>query len=138
MQMFDRLKVDFMKTIKGICIITKDVPGLRTFYNQILQADFDGDGTFSTFTSVGAQLSICDEKIMEEMAPGSLIVTCPGRYTLEIKVDDVDIEYQRLLEIKTLILKAPTTQPWGLRSVWCRDPDGNIVNLFSNVGVDVV
>jgi uncharacterized glyoxalase superfamily protein PhnB len=69
------------------------------------------------------------------MAPGSLTGTCPGRYTLEIQVDDVDIEYQRLLEIKASILKAPTTQPWGLRSVWCRDPDGNIVNLFSKVGV---
>ncbi|MGW0828878.1 VOC family protein [Streptomyces prunicolor] len=31
------------------------------------------------------------------------------------------------------ILKPPTTQPWGRRSVWLRDPDGNIVNLYQEV-----
>ncbi|WP_037681784.1 VOC family protein [Streptomyces griseus] len=28
------------------------------------------------------------------------------------------------------ILKPPTTQPRGRRSVWLRDPEGNIVNLY--------
>ncbi|MGW0420296.1 VOC family protein [Streptomyces sp. NPDC003015] len=31
------------------------------------------------------------------------------------------------------VLKPPTSQPWGRRSVWLRDPDGNIVNLYQEV-----
>lgn len=31
------------------------------------------------------------------------------------------------------VVKPPTTQAWGRRSVWLRDPDGNIVNLYTNV-----
>ena len=31
------------------------------------------------------------------------------------------------------IVKPPTTQPWGRRSVWFRDPDGNIVNFYADV-----
>jgi hypothetical protein len=28
-------------------------------------------------------------------------------------------------------VKPPTTQSWGRRSIWFRDPDGNNVNFFA-------
>jgi len=30
-------------------------------------------------------------------------------------------------------VKPPTTQPWGTRSVYFRDPDGNLVDFFALV-----
>ena len=33
------------------------------------------------------------------------------------------------------IVKPPTTQSWARRSVWFRDPDGNIINFYANVQV---
>jgi ketosteroid isomerase-like protein len=33
----------------------------------------------------------------------------------------------------TVAGRAPTTQPWGRRSVWLRDPDGNVVNLYQSL-----
>jgi catechol 2,3-dioxygenase-like lactoylglutathione lyase family enzyme len=122
-----------MKTIKGICIITKDVPRLHDFYQNALQVNGDGDETFSTIKTDGVQLSICHETIMEQMAPNSMAGAGHGCYTLEIEVDDVDREYQRLTIAHFLIVKPPTTQPWGLRSVWFRDPDGNLVNFYASV-----
>ena len=35
----------------------------------------------------------------------------------------------------TLIVKALTTQKWGRKSVWFRDPDGNIVNFYMDAEV---
>ena len=32
------------------------------------------------------------------------------------------------------VVQEPTTQPWGNRSLLFRDPDGNLVNLFTPVG----
>lgn len=109
-----------MKKIKGICIITKDVPKLRDFYQDALQIHGEGDEAFFTFITDTVQLSICDEKIMEQMAPNSMVGTGNGGYTLEVEVDDVDEEYHCLLDIHAPIVKPPTTQPWGLRSVWLR------------------
>ena len=31
------------------------------------------------------------------------------------------------------MVNEPTTMPWGNRSLLLRDPDGNLVNLFSPV-----
>jgi catechol 2,3-dioxygenase-like lactoylglutathione lyase family enzyme len=123
-----------MKTIKGICLITKDVPRLRDFYQDVLGSKAEGDDAFATFTAAGAQLSICAERIMEEMAPGSLAGAGLGHFTIEVEVGDVDREYQHLTDIHAPIVKPPTTQSWGIRSVWFRDPDGNMVNFFAHVG----
>jgi catechol 2,3-dioxygenase-like lactoylglutathione lyase family enzyme len=123
-----------MKKIKGICIITQDVPRLRGFYRDVLQTNSEGDDVFSTFVNEGTQLSLCNEQVMEQMAPNSMAGTGRGSVTLEVEVEDVDREHQRLSKNHIPIVKPPTTQAWGLRSVWLRDPDGNLVNLFAKVG----
>lgn len=70
---------------------------------------------------------------MEHMAPGSMQNSGCGRYTLEFEVEDLDKEYERLKAIDVVFVKLPTTQTWGRRSVWFRDPDGNIINFFTRV-----
>lgn len=52
---------------------------------------------------------------------------------VEFIVDDVDAEYERLREQLTEVVTEPTTMPWGNRALLFRDPDGNLVNLFTPV-----
>jgi len=117
----------------GICLITKDVSTLRDFYKNVLQADAEGDDTFTMIATRGAELSIFAENGMERMASGSMQDSGCGKYTLEFEVEDVDQEYQRLKTMGLIFVKPPSTQTWGRRSVWFRDPDGNIINFFAKV-----
>jgi catechol 2,3-dioxygenase-like lactoylglutathione lyase family enzyme len=57
---------------------------------------------------------------------------------IEFRVDDVDREYERLQPIVSEWVQAPTTMPWGNRSMLFRDPDGNLVNLFTPVTQDAI
>ena len=50
---------------------------------------------------------------------------------LEFLVTDVDAEFDRIRGALTDIVLEPTTMPWGNRSTMFRDPDGNLVNIFS-------
>ena len=122
-----------MRRFNGICIITKDVRQLREFYERVLQVQAEGDDTFVAFPTTGAALSIFSEQGMEHMAVGSMKQAGNGRYTLEFEVTDVDQEYERLRAMNIPIVKLPTTQAWGRRSVWFRDPDANIVNFYARV-----
>jgi len=117
----------------GICLVTQDIARLRNFYRSVLQVEAEGDDTFTTLSTKGAALSIFTEEGMERMAPGSMQHSGHGRYTLEFEVEDVDKEYERLKAIDVIFVKPPTTQTWGRRSVWFRDPEGNIINFFANV-----
>jgi predicted enzyme related to lactoylglutathione lyase len=52
---------------------------------------------------------------------------------IDFLVDDVDEEYERLKNLVSDWVMEPTTMPWGNRSILFRDPDGNLVNLFTPV-----
>ena len=57
---------------------------------------------------------------------------------IEWVVDDVDAEYERLKPIVSKWEQEPTLMPWGNRSILFRDPDGNLVNLFTPVTDDAI
>ena len=55
---------------------------------------------------------------------------------LEFRVDDVDAECARLRSLQEVVLEfvmPPTTLAWGNRSIYFRDPDGNLINFFTPV-----
>ncbi len=58
---------------------------------------------------------------------------------VEFRVADVDDEYRRLGGlIEGALVQAPTTMPWGNRSLLFRDPDGNLVNFFTPVTAEAI
>ncbi|WP_369264125.1 VOC family protein [Streptomyces sp. R35] len=114
----------------GTCLISGDVPALAAFYATLLSAQVEGDDSFAIISGPGAVLSVFSTAGMEAMAPGSMAHAGSGNFTIEFEVDDVDARYDRLRVGGVRILKPPTTQPWGRRSMWLRDPDGNIVNFY--------
>jgi catechol 2,3-dioxygenase-like lactoylglutathione lyase family enzyme len=119
-----------MPQFRSVCIVTADVQRLRRFYTAILGCEARGDERFVELTGAGIGLSISSVHVMDSMAPGSTDGAGAGRIVLEFEVPDVDAVYTRLHEMGVPIIKPPTTQPWGLRSLWFRDPDGHIVNFF--------
>lgn len=54
----------------------------------------------------------------EKIAPGSMKGIGNGGCIIEIEVEDVDYEFDKLIDLGVKIIKPPTTQPWGTRSVW--------------------
>jgi catechol 2,3-dioxygenase-like lactoylglutathione lyase family enzyme len=59
-----------------------------------------------------------------------------GSVMLEFQVGDVDAEFARLrgsMDFPIDFVLEPTTLKWGNRSIYFRDPDGNVVNFFTPV-----
>ena len=122
-----------MKRLNSVCIITQDVPRLRAFYQSLLEVAAEGHEDFAVFSTPGAALTLFSTRGLEEMAPGLMADLGASNYFLEFEVEDVDKEYERLKALNVKVVKPPTTQPWGLRSVWFRDTDGNLVNFYARV-----
>ncbi|HEY9075304.1 MAG TPA: VOC family protein [Anaerolineaceae bacterium] len=122
-----------MRYFNGICLITRDLPRLRSFYQELLQNAGDGDDVNYVFSLDGGEITLFTWDGMERMAPGSMSAAGHGGFTLEIEVEDVDLEYDMLLKRGVPVVKPPQTYPWGRRSVWFRDPDSNIINFYMRV-----
>jgi catechol 2,3-dioxygenase-like lactoylglutathione lyase family enzyme len=117
--------------IVEICLITKNVPNLAEFYKEVLGVTADGDDTHVILGTEGLSMCIFSVEGMENLAPQSMRGAGVGNFTIGFEVKDVDREYERLSALDVEFVKKPTTHPWGARSFWFRDPDGNIVNFFT-------
>ena len=117
----------------GICIITDNYEEMVKFYKRLLQVDVKDEGVFAIFKTKGGKLSICDTSVMSSMAPGCMKGAGNGSYTIEFEVEDADQTYETIKELGVTIVKELSTQTWGRRSVWIRDPQGNIINIFHKV-----
>lgn len=115
-------------------IITADVDRLVTFYEMITEAEAVwGNELFAEIPTPVGTLAIGSEKTVPLFGHGSAEPAANRTVILEFIVDDVDAEYARLREQLTEVVTEPTTMPWGNRALLFRDPDGNLVNLFTPV-----
>jgi catechol 2,3-dioxygenase-like lactoylglutathione lyase family enzyme len=114
----------------GICLVTENVPALTEFYTKVLGVEAEGDDVHAEFKTEGAGISIFSVEGMESMAPRSMRGAGYGSIPIMFRVDDVDAEYERLRTLGVEFVMLPTSHPWGSRSFWFRDPDGNIVDFY--------
>jgi catechol 2,3-dioxygenase-like lactoylglutathione lyase family enzyme len=114
------------------CLITNNIKQLVAFYETVLglKAKWSGDDYAEFHTGVGV-LAVFSFSAQEKYIPGA---TEPGKNRsaiLEFRVTDVDREFARLQPLTKAWVKPPTTQPWGTRSIYLRDPDGNLIDFYS-------
>jgi predicted enzyme related to lactoylglutathione lyase len=115
-------------------IITADVNRLVTFYEMVTgAAAVWGNELFAEVPTPIGTLAIGSDKTVPLFGLGSAEPAANRTAILEFIVDDVDAEYDRLRERLSEVVTEPTTMPWGNRALLFRDPDGNLVNLFTPV-----
>jgi len=121
-----------LPVLVNTCLITENVKRLVDFYEPILQqkAKWSGPDYAEFSTGVGV-LAIFSYAAQEKYIPGSAQASRNRSAILEFKVTDVDGQYRRLQGKVKIWVKPPTTQPWGTRSIYFRDPEGNLVNFYS-------
>ena len=119
------------------CLITTNVSRLVNFYENVLgmKARWSGEQYAEFHTGVGV-LAIFSAEAQEKYIPGSSEAASNRSAILQFKVADLDQEYVRLQPLVTIWVKKPTTQPWGTRSVYFRDPDGNLVDFYMPAKID--
>lgn len=119
-----------MTRLTGCCLITNDVPALAEFYGACFGVPIEAWNEFAWVHLPGAVLSVFSAAGMARMAPDWAASGRFGAMMLEVEVDDVELALDRAVAAGAEVVKPVTTQPWGRTSVWFRDPDGNLVNIY--------
>ena len=120
------------------CVLTRDIERLDAFYRAVLQMEPRSRQAYREFQTEPGIFSLWSLDEFEQITGTAAVqATAGGRVMLEFQVEDVDVEYERLRSIAQLEIEfvlQPTTLPWGNRSIYFRDSDGNLVNFFTRVG----
>jgi len=115
----------------SVRIITDDLEGMVAFYERITGQPAERPApVFAQFSGPGATLAIASTATVA-MLSGALMPATNRSVLIEFEVADVDGDFAGLQLGSDDVVLEPTTMPWGNRSALVRDPDGNVVNLFS-------
>lgn len=112
-------------------IVTRDVPALARFYGGITGVAPVGNEDFVEVRTAGSVLAICSQRSVERDNASAAVGGENRSMIIEFEVEDVDAEQVRLQPLVTEWVLAPTTQPWGNRSMLFRDPDGHLINFYT-------
>lgn len=115
--------------IEWIILITEHYDAMKAFYTNKLSLPVERDIPEEQFTQYEMDhcfLAIYGKTFVEKLIskpitgkPGSTI------YTFK-ESQDIDSDYQQLKGKGVQFMKSPQTQPWGQRTAYFTDPDGNI------------
>jgi predicted enzyme related to lactoylglutathione lyase len=128
-----------MMNLVSMRIITDDMRRLVGFYEAMtgLSATWYTDD-FAELVTRSCTLAIGSRRTMDMFGAGAARPADNHTVIIEFRVDDVDEEFQRLKQAVGEFVQEPITQPWGNRSILFRDPDGNLINVFTPVSAEAI
>ena len=113
-----------------VTIVTANLESMRTFYQQLLQVEPQiSRGNYVEFPLEAGALALWRQSEWEAFGITSMRGAANQSVLIEFEVEDVDREYTRLKALRMEWVQELTTQPWGHRAFYVRDPDGNVLNF---------
>ena len=112
-------------------LVTHDVPRMTRFYEAVTGMTPEGNERYVEFYGPGPALAISSQPMLDLRYRGATVPGINRALILDFEVANVDAERERLREIVRDFVQEPTTQSWGNRSMLFRDPDGNLINMFT-------
>ncbi|QLE47452.1 VOC family protein [Nostoc sp. C057] len=112
------------------------------FYRDLLKFDVDWGDEESGYAELNTgylKLGLFKKELMAEVVPRieqpSYIVN-RDKIVLVFAVDNVDEVYEQVKNQNSIVVTEPQDRPdWGIRTAHFRDPDGNLIEIYSNLGI---
>lgn len=125
----------------SIRIITSQIEQLINFYELLAgKKAIRYTPDFAELKTGTATLAIGSTKTLQFFGGDSVAASAKNRSAIiEFQVSDLKLYFDKLPEqLKKTIIQEPTLMPWGNESLLLRDPDGNLVNLFTTVTAQAI
>ncbi len=114
-------------------IFARDMPAMRQFYGEVLGLSFArqlGDGWFEY--KVGPNILALARPRLTAGDPPTPQNAASLQLAFKVAYPEVDVCARELRAGGVTILSEPTDQPFGHRTLFFRDPDGNLVEVFAD------
>jgi len=113
----------------------RDMPVMRNFYAKVMRFEeyFElPGGDWLEFRVGGNLLALCRPGlIVQDAAPP--IGTGAVHLAFQVRREEVDACEAALRAEGVEIVAPATDQPWGHRTMFFRDPDGNLLEIYSDI-----
>ena len=126
--------LDTIRQLDYTIIFARDLPRMRRFYEDVMRFPLDHElGSQWIAFRVGPNILALTERglLFNDPAPASGALSL--QIALRVAPSDVDRCAEELAAAGVALESSPTDQPWGHRTLFFRDPDGNVVEIFADI-----
>lgn len=124
--------------LDGFGIMVDDMPTMVCFYRDVLGFDIKEDeNTSNVYLEKDGTLFLLYRKSDFENMTGNKYEYCNGlngHYEIALSVDNfeaVDSAFNDVVQKGAKEVMKPTTEPWGQRTCYIADPEGNLIEIGS-------
>ena len=124
--------------LDGFGLFVNDMANMIKFYRDVLGFEIKEDLNTSNvyLKKDGTLFLLYGRGDFEKMTNKNYeyIKGLNGHFELALYVDtfdEVDIEYNKAISKGATSVLAPTTEPWGQRTCYIADPEGNLIEIGS-------
>lgn len=124
--------------LDGLGILVKDMDTMIRFYRDVLGFEIkETEGTENVYlVKDGTLFLLYGRKDFEKMTGHryDYVKGLNGHFEIALYVDtfeQVDMEFQKAVEQGAVPVMEPTTEPWGQRTCYIADPEGNLIEIGS-------
>ena len=118
----------FVRDLARCMTFYRDTLGLQVQENTPDSVSFHMENVYFLLLEVSAAAHMISEEVLELKIEGG------PRVLLAAGVEDVDAAYEELKAKGVTFLRPPTNQPWGLRTAYFADPEGNLWEINQPLG----
>lgn len=122
----------------AISLFVKDLKAMIEFYRDVLgvEIEWDGEGPHAEFKHEGIRFMMYERKELAGYLGTEVGYPEGINGTFELAIDlpkfeDVDKEYARVVGLGANPIFGPRNEPWGMRSSFITDPEGNLIEIGS-------
>lgn len=124
--------------LDGVGLMVKDMPTMVRFYRDVLGFEIkDAEDTENVYlVKDGTVFMLYRRRDFEQMLSRKFeyLKGINGHFELALSVDtfaQVDEEYKKAVKKGAAPILTPTTEPWGQRTCYIADPEGNLIEIGS-------
>ena len=124
--------------LDGFGLFVDDMPTMVRFYRDVLGFEItEGENAVNVYlVKDGTLFMLYERKNFEKMTSRKYeyLKGFNGHFEIALYVDtfdEVDLEYTKAIEKGARSILEPTTEPWGQRTCYIADPEGNLIEIGS-------
>jgi lactoylglutathione lyase len=116
-------------------LFARDLPAMRRFYTDVMRFEeyFATPGGEWCEFRVGANILALAKPGLIVKDPVPAAGTASMQLAFRVRREEVDACEASLRESDVTIVASATDQPWGHRTLFFRDPDGNLLEIFADI-----